>query len=109
MNAAISFSPSPMRGRLTICAPPTNRMLSIRSSRGGVGDGIQGPAVGPAAAERQIESKSYLLCLLCRETEAVEELRRQEREISQARLLAIERERIGRLHLKPTDPAFLHQ
>ncbi len=75
---------------------------------GGLADGNLRPAVGPTAAQRQIEAQSQLRGPLRREPQRIEKRSRHEGKVVYATLGIVEGHRVNRLHLEAADAALLH-
>ena len=108
-NAAISRSPARMSGTGTRAAPAGTGTRSILSLPAACVTPTCGPAVRPAAADRQIDAQAQLLRLGGRESQVVEERVRQEGVRDEAPGGIVEHERVDRLDLEPADAALLHQ
>jgi len=70
---------------------------------------LTGPAVRPSAAQGEVHAESQFPRLLGSESKRLNELVRQEREIPDASLGVIQRDRVHRLHLEAADAPCSHQ
>ena len=86
-----------------------DRDLLQAQAAGGVIDRDVRPAVGPAAAEREVEAQAEPTRRRGAVTHGVEEGRRQERMIDEAAAAIVGDERVDRLHLDAAEAGVVHR